>query len=136
VPIEGASYEYLAIDAAAAPRRELGGEARLLWLPTVEETLPYVDLAKARERIARIDDDMPMLHMGRDKDHLQGVFRLAYELSEEAGKNVQWKSFDDELHGFGFLAREEDGSFKPSALRLEAFESWMAFFDEHLKGQD
>ena len=133
VPIEGASYELLAVDVNAVPRRELGGEPRLLWLPTVEDAKRHADLAKARERIARIDDDMPILHMGRDEDHLQGVFRLTYELSVEAGKNAQWQSFNDELHGFGFLAREEDGSFDPPALRIEAFNTWMSFFDEHLK---
>lgn len=134
VPIEGASYEFLAVDVAAVQRREIGGQPRLLWLPTVEETLPHVDMSKARERIDRIDSNMPFLHMGRDQDHLQGVFRLTYELSVEAGKNAQWQTFDDELHGFGFLAREDDGSFAPTELRLKAFDTWMAFFDEHLKG--
>jgi dienelactone hydrolase len=136
VPIEGASYEFLAIDSRSAPRRNLGGEARLLWLPDVESTLPYVDMEKARARIARIDDDMPILHIGRDEDHLQGVFRLTYEISAEAGKNAQWLTFADELHGFGLLPREEDGTFEPSELRLEAFDAWMSFFDEHLKGAD
>ncbi|MEX2496239.1 MAG: hypothetical protein WD448_09135 [Woeseia sp.] len=134
VPIEGASHEFLAIDSKSAPRRDLGGEARLMWLPDVESTLPYVDMERARERIASIDDNMPILHIGRDADHLQGVFRLTYEISAEAGKNAQWLSFADELHGFGFLARDEDGSFNPPDLRLKAFEAWMSFFDKHLKG--
>ena len=39
------------------------------------------------ERIAPIRT--PMLVMGRDDDHLQGIFRVSYDVLAEAGKEVE-----------------------------------------------
>ena len=58
------------------------------------------NLPVARERIAPID--VPILVMGRDDDHLQGMFRLSYELLAEAGKEATWVTWDHPLHGYIF----------------------------------
>ena len=52
------------------------------------------------ERIAPIRT--PMLVMGRDDDHLQGIFRVSYDVLAEAGKEVAWVSWDHPLHGYIF----------------------------------
>lgn len=135
VVIEGASHEFLAVDVPSAPRREIAGEGRLLWLPDVESTLKYTDLERAKSRVADLNDNMPFFHIGREADHLQGIFRLAYELSADSGKNVEWKSYGHDLHGFGLLSREQDGAFEPGEVRMAAFNDWMAFFDRHLRGE-
>ena len=56
------------------------------------------DKAKAMERIRRIST--PILHIGRDQDHLQGIFKLAHEWMLEAGKDSTWVSFDHPDHGY------------------------------------
>ena len=58
------------------------------------------NLQVAHERIAPID--VPILVMGRDDDHLQGIFRLSYDLLEEGGKDAEWVSWDHPLHGYVF----------------------------------
>jgi dienelactone hydrolase len=76
--------------------------------PRREETLQFhdrvtdedIDLERARERIARIDDDVPVLVGGRDADHLQGLFRKLYELLDEAGTAVEWASWDHPEHAY------------------------------------
>ena len=60
------------------------------------------NLPVARERIAPID--VPILVMGRDGDHLQGIFRLSYELLRESGKEATWVTWDHPLHGYLFPA--------------------------------
>jgi hypothetical protein len=46
-----------------------------------------IDIEVSNERIAGIGT--PILVMGRETDHLQGMFRISYELLAEAGKDVE-----------------------------------------------
>ena len=85
------------------------------------------------ERIRRIDT--PMLHLARDGDHLQGIFKLAHEWMLEAGKDSTLASFDHPSHGYPYIYRKPDGSYRPEPMQLEAFALFMAFFDRHLKGR-
>lgn len=86
-----------------------------------------INLPLATERITTID--VPMLVMGRDQDHLQGIFRTSYDLLEEQGKDAEWVSWDHPLHGYIF-PRAEDG--EPDAVQLEALDAIVAFLDRHL----
>ena len=97
----------------------------------VEATRQRIDKDLAMARIGPID--LPILVQGRDRDHNQDVFRLNYELLEEAGKDVRWKSYDHELHGFAYVARNSDGEYVPDPIQLEVVADSIAFFDEHLK---
>lgn len=87
-----------------------------------------INLPLAKERIAAID--VPMLVLGRDQDHLQGIFRTSYELLREAGKDAQWLSWDHPLHGYIF-PRAEDGD--PDPVQLAALDAIVAFLDAHLR---
>jgi dienelactone hydrolase len=87
------------------------------------------NLPVARERIAPID--MPILVMGRDGDHLQGVFRLSYELLEEAGKDAEWVSWDHPLHGY--IAPLADAAAGPDPVAERAIDGVIAFLDRHMK---
>jgi hypothetical protein len=89
------------------------------------------DKKKAMERIGRIET--PILHVGRDRDHLQGIFQLAHEWMLEAGKDSTWVSMDHPDHGYPYLYRQPDGSFRPDAVQMKAFETFMAYFDKYLK---
>ncbi|MBO0776542.1 MAG: hypothetical protein J2P34_09520 [Actinobacteria bacterium] len=88
------------------------------------------NLPLALERIAPID--MPMLVMGRDGDHLQGVFRLSYELLEESGKDAEWVSWDHPLHGY-VCPLAGDGTTGPDPVQEQAIDGVIAFFGRYLK---
>lgn len=130
VAIEGASHEFLGVDTGqTAPRK--GGE---LQYQDIEDVRRNADRKAAMERIQRIRT--PILHIGRDRDHLQGIFQLAHEWMREAGKDSTWASFDHPHHGYPFIYRSSDGAYHPDPVQLQAFELFMRFFDEHLKRPD
>ena len=129
VAIEGASHEFLCVNTGAeAPRKE-----GVLQYQDKELVRKNADKARAMERIRRIRT--PILHIGRDRDHLQGIFQLAHEWMLEAGKDSTWVSMDHPDHGYPYLYRRGDGSFEPDAVQKQAFETFMAYFDKHLKKQ-
>jgi hypothetical protein len=87
-----------------------------------------IDPALVEERVAPID--MPILVMGRDRDHLQGVFRVSYELLREHGKEAEWVSWDHPLHGYIFpLAADGD----PDPVQVAAVDAVVDFLDRFLK---
>ena len=127
VALEGASHEFLSVDTGpTAPRK--GTEIQY---QDIEVARKNADKAKAMERIRRIET--PILHVGRDTDHLQGIFKLAHEWMLEAGKESTWVSFDHPAHGYPFIYRKDDGSYQPEPIQQKAFELFMDFFDRHLK---
>lgn len=87
------------------------------------------NLPVARDRIAPID--VPILVMGRDDDHLQGIFRLSYELLAEAGKDTEWVSWDHPLHGFLFPLA--DNGARPDQVQEQAIDGAIAFLDRYMK---
>ena len=89
-----------------------------------------MNLPVARERIAPIG--MPILVMGRDGDHLQGIFRLSYELLDEAGKDTEWVSWDHPLHGYLFPVTD-GGATSPDPVQERAIDGVIAFLDRWLK---
>jgi len=91
-----------------------------------------IDMATAMERIDRIQT--PIFVVGRDRDHNQETFRLNYELLEEAGKTVQWKSYDHDHHGFAFIQRNAEGVYDPDPIQREVVADSIAWFDRFLKG--
>ena len=127
VVIEGASHEFLSVDTGpAAPRK--GTE---LQYQDIEVVKKNADKAKAMERIRRIRT--PILHIGRETDHLQGIIRLAHEWMLEAGRESDWVSFDHPAHGYPYIYRKPDGSYRPEPLQQRVFDLIMVYFDRHLK---
>ena len=127
VVIEGASHEFLAVDTGPnAPRK--GNE---LQYQDIERVRKNADKARAMERIRRIET--PILHIGRKNDHLQGIFELAHEWMREAGRDSTWACFEHPDHGYPFIYRRADGSYRPDAVQQQAFDLFMEFFDRHLK---
>jgi hypothetical protein len=89
-----------------------------------------INLPVARQRIAPVD--MPILVMGRDGDHLQGIFRLSYELLEEAGKDAEWVTWDHPLHGY-LYPLATDGATSPDQIQEHAIDEVVAFLDRYMK---
>lgn len=80
----------------------------------VEELRGQIDIAMARINAVK----MLVLVPGRDRDHHQDIFRLNYELLPDAGKDVEWKSYDHDEHGFIFVKRNEKGVYAPDPIQL------------------
>ena len=97
----------------------------------VEALRGEIDMNLAMERIRAIE--MPIFVAGRDRDHNQATFRLAYELMSEAGKTAEWRSYDHEHHGFIFVQRNAAGIYDPDPLQQAAVADAIAFFDRHMK---
>lgn len=88
-----------------------------------------IDEPLARERIAPIE--VPMLVMGRDEDHLQGIFRVSFDLLEEAGKEASWVSWDHPLHGYIFPETGPDGRPRVDEVQDRAIDGIIDFLDAH-----
>jgi dienelactone hydrolase len=124
---EGAALEYLAIDVQAASLNAAGERD----FNDIENARRLADKEVAMPRIRK--SETPLLVLGRDHDHLQGVFQLAYEWLSEAGRDVQYASFDHPEHGYSLLRQRPGGPPEPDDVQNEVFDLYMAFFDEHLK---
>jgi dipeptidyl aminopeptidase/acylaminoacyl peptidase len=93
-----------------------------------------IDEAEAKRRLGTIQT--PILVVGRDRDHNQETFRLNYELLEELGKLVEWRSYDHDHHGFAFVQRNADGVYDPDPIQREVVAESIAWFDRFLKHAD
>jgi dienelactone hydrolase len=127
VAIEGASHEFLSVDTGPRVPRKNGE----IQYQDIERARKNADKAKAMRRIRCITT--PILHVGRDQDHLQGIFQLCHEWMREAGKDSTWVSFDHPDHGYPYIYNQPDGSFAPDPVQRQAFEVIMDYFDGRLK---
>jgi hypothetical protein len=97
----------------------------------VEKVRARIDETKARERISTIRT--PILVMGRDDDHLQGIFRSTYDLLLEEGKDVEWVSWDHPIHGYIYPERGPDGNYVVDEVQETAIEGIIEYLDRQLK---
>ncbi|MDP9495542.1 MAG: prolyl oligopeptidase family serine peptidase [Actinomycetota bacterium] len=133
VASEPAAHEFLALspDETAFVEPETGmRNIEEMQMAETEKVRARIDMDKARERISTIDT--PMLVMGRDDDHLQGIFRVTYELLEEANKPVDWVSWDHDLHGYVYPVRGPDGEYEVNDVAQSAITGVLDYLDEHL----
>ncbi len=106
-------------------------EANLQFNAPIVDT--QIDIVRARERIAQLPGDLPMLVVGRDEDHLQGPFRKLHELLVQAGKRAEWASFSYPEHAYQFGPRRDGGGYKPDAVQCATLEHVLAFLDVHVR---
>ena len=132
---EPATHEFLRLrpDETAMINPETG-------LPNVERMLMR-EPAKVRSRITenvakqRISTiNTPIFVQGRDRDELQGIFRVSYDLLKEAGKDARWETYDHDEHGFIYVRRNDRGEYQPDMLQIRAVGDSISFFDRYLKG--
>jgi len=98
---------------------------------STEEARKQIDMSIAMERIRPIKT--PILVQGRDRDHNQAIFRANYELLHEAGKEVAWKSYDHDEHGFIFVRRNAEGVYAPDPVQVQIVKDSIAYFDGYMK---
>jgi len=134
VASEPAAHEFLALnpdDTAFVDKATGMRNIEGMQMAEVDKVRRRIDRDVAAARIATIDT--PILVMGRERDHLQGIFRTTYELLAEAGKDVEWVSHDHDLHGYVFPARGPDGEYHVDNVQGDAIAGVIAFLDRYLK---
>jgi dipeptidyl aminopeptidase/acylaminoacyl peptidase len=131
---EPASHEFLGLtpDDTAFITNDTGmWNIEDMQMRDADATRERIDLDLALERVSRIST--PILVHGRDDDHLQGIFRLTYEVLLEANKETEWKSYDHGEHGFIYVERSEDGQYHPDATQIEVVTDTIAWLDRYMK---
>lgn len=134
VASEPASHEYLALtpDETAHIKAETGlRDIESMMMTEVDKVRSRIDHEISADRISGIDT--PILVMGRETDELQGIFRLNYELLQETGKDVEWVSYDHDLHGYLYPKRGADGEYEINTVQHEAIAHVITYLNRHLK---
>jgi esterase/lipase len=134
VASEPASHEFLSLtpDNTAFVDPETGlRNIEEMQMTETEKVRSRIDEEKARHRIASIDT--PILVMGREEDHLQGIFRTTYDLLAEEGKDVEWVSWDHPVHGYIYPERGPEGEYVVDDVQEEAIDGIIEYLDRHLK---
>lgn len=134
VASEPASHEFLRLrpDATARINPETGLlDVERMLMRDVDKVRARITEDVARERISTIRT--PIFVHGRDTDELQGIFRISYDLLKEAGKEAEWRSYDHDVHGFVYVARNDKGVYDPDPVQVQAVNDSIAFFDRHMK---
>ncbi|MGH8911144.1 MAG: alpha/beta hydrolase family protein [Acidimicrobiia bacterium] len=133
VASEPASHEFLALNpdntAFVEPSTGMRNIEEMQMAET-EKVRARIDNDKATERISTINT--PILVMGRDDDHLQGIFRTSYELLAEAGKDVEWVTWDHPLHGYVYPLRGADGEYEVNEVQQEAIAGVLDYLERHM----
>jgi len=134
VAAEPAAHEFLALTpdhTATVNENTRLRNIENMQMAEVEKVRSRIDPEVARARIASIET--PMLVMGRETDHLQGIFRATYELLLEAGKEVEWVSYDHPLHGYIYPLRGDAGVYEVDVTQNQAITDVIAYLDRYLK---
>ncbi len=74
----------------------------------------------------------PMLVMGRESDDLQALFRATYEVLERAGKQIEWTSYEHDLHGYIYPVREETGDYAVDQVQRDSIDEVIGYLRQHL----
>jgi hypothetical protein len=134
VASEPASHEYLALNPDhTAPMNEETHMRNIedMQMAEVEKVRSRIDMDIARARVAGIQT--PILVMGRETDHLQGIFRTTYDMLAEAGKDCEWVSWDHDLHGYVYPMRGADGEYEVNDVQRQAVAGVIAYLDRYMK---
>lgn len=134
VASEPAAHEFLALtpDHTATVNPDSGlRNIEEMQMAEVAKVRGRIDTPVAAERIRTIQT--PILVMGRETDHLQGIFRTSYELLAEAGKEVEWVSWDHPLHGYIYPQRGADGAYEVDDVQEQAIRGVIGYLDRYLQ---
>jgi dipeptidyl aminopeptidase/acylaminoacyl peptidase len=133
VASEPASHEFLALtpdDTAFVSEETQLRNIEGMQMAEVDKVRARIDDEVARSRIAPIAT--PILVMGREHDHLQGIFRTSYDLLAEMGKEVEWVSFDHPVHGYIYPGRDAGGAYEVDEVQNEAIDAMIEFLSRYL----
>jgi dipeptidyl aminopeptidase/acylaminoacyl peptidase len=134
VACEPANHEFLDLtpDATAHVKPETQmRDIEEMQMRQVEKVRARINETVARQRIRGIRT--PILVLGRETDHLQGIFRTSYDLLREEGKDAEWVSYDHPMHGYLFPVRGTDGAYAVDRTQETAIGVALDFFARHFK---
>lgn len=134
VACEPANHEFLDLTPDETARVKPDTQLRdieEMQMRQVAKVRARINQKVARERIRTIRT--PLLVLGREDDHLQGIFRVSYDLLREEGKDAEWVSYDHPMHGYLFPVRGADGAYAVDAMQEAAIDRALEFFRRHLK---
>jgi dipeptidyl aminopeptidase/acylaminoacyl peptidase len=134
VACEPANHEFLDLtpDATAHVKPETQmRDIEEMQMRQVEKVRARINETVARQRIRGIRT--PILVLGRETDHLQGIFRTSYDLLREEGKDAEWVSYDHPMHGYLFPVRGADGAYAVDRTQQTAIGVALDFFARHFK---
>jgi len=130
---EPAAHEFLRLKpdntAHVDPKTGLLNVEKML-MREPEKVRPRITEDVALARIAPIKT--PVFVQGRDRDELQGIFRVCYDLLKETGKITRWETYDHDEHGFIYVARNAEGVYQPDAIQQRVVADSIMFFREHM----
>ncbi len=131
---EPANHEFLALtpDETVHVNPDSGmRDIESMLMRETEKVRKRINLDVAQQRISTINT--PIFVQGRNSDELQGIFRVGYDLLQEAGKEAEWKTYEHDVHGFVYVQRNDKGVYGPDPVQLEGVKDSIAFFDKHMK---
>ncbi|MGH2394406.1 MAG: alpha/beta hydrolase family protein, partial [Candidatus Limnocylindria bacterium] len=134
VACEPANHEFLDLtpDATAhvKPQTQMR-DIEEMQMRETQKVRARINEKVARERIRSIRT--PILVLGREADHLQGIFRVSYDLLREEGKAAEWETYDHPMHGYLFPVRGADGAYAVDRTQEAAIDRAIEFFRRHMK---
>ncbi len=131
---EPALHEFLSLtpDETATVTPETGmRDIEKMLMRETEKVRKRIDLPLSQKRISTITT--PIFVQGRNSDELQGLFRMGYDLLVEAGKDAKWATYEHNVHGFVYVRRGPDGTYKPDPVQLGAVKDSIDYFDRYMK---
>ncbi len=134
VACEPANHEFLDLTPDATAHVKPATQMRDIEEMQMRETQKVrarINEQVARERIRSIRT--PILVLGREADHLQGIFRVSYDLLREEGKAAEWETYDHPMHGYLFPVRGADGAYAVDRTQEAAIDRAIEFFRRHMK---
>ncbi len=99
-------------------------------MDNIDKVKNLINHDKANQRIQSINT--PIFVMGRDDDHLQGIFELTYDLLKNQNKDVKWKSYKHNIHGFIFPGLDTNGDLNINNVQIDAINDIIEFFNSNL----
>ena len=132
VACEPAAHEFLALtpdNSAFINKTTKLRNIESMQMRDRDKVFDLIDLDIAKSRINSIQT--PIFVMGRDDDHLQGIFQLTFDLLKECNKEVIWKSYKHDLHGF-IYPKNNKNVVEKNIVQDEAIEDMLNYFKSYL----
>jgi hypothetical protein len=107
----------------------------------VEERLQFnravadeeIDLPGAMKRIDGISPDVNIMVMGRDDDHLQGLFKKLHELLDRCGKRASWATWDHAEHAYQWGPWLTDDGYALDEVTSATADHVIQFLNRHVR---
>jgi hypothetical protein len=92
-----------------------------------------IELSTATKRIDGISPDVHILVMGRDDDHLQGLFKKLHELLDRSGKEASWATWDHPEHAYQWGPLRLGDGYSPDDVTVATADHVIEFLNRHVR---